>query len=78
VKVKFTDGRVGWCFFITPTALATVGDRFDGTEVRAHLGVPHMIVVSEISQDIIDRTLRGMEADGELLEHVRIEADYTE
>ena len=59
-----------------PSALATVGDWVDGTEVRVHLGVPHMIVVSEISQDIIERILRRMERDGELLEHIRIEADY--
>ena len=76
VTVTFTDGRFGWCFFMTPSAQATGGDWVDGTEVRVHLGVPHMIVVSEISQDIIERILRRMERDGELLEHIRIAADY--
>ena len=76
VTVMFTDGRLGWCFFMTPSTLAMVGDLVDGTEVRVHLGVPHMIVVSEISEEIIKRVLRRMEADGELLEHIRIEADF--
>jgi hypothetical protein len=63
---------------MTPSALATVGDRVNGSEVRVHLGVPHMIVVSEISQGLIERILRRMEADGELLEHIRIEQTTTE
>jgi hypothetical protein len=73
VTVTLTDGRLGWCFFMTPSALATAGDWVDGTEVRVHPGVPHMIVVSEISQEIIERVLRRLEADGELLEHLRVE-----
>jgi hypothetical protein len=73
VTVELTDGRLAWCFFMTPSALADAGDWVQGTEVRVHLGVPHMIVVSEISADIIDRILRQLDADSELLEHVRIE-----
>jgi hypothetical protein len=73
VTVTLTDGQFGWCFFMTPRALANCGDLVEGTQVRVHPGVPHMIVVSELSQDIIERVLRQLEAGGELVEHIRIE-----
>ena len=38
---------------------------------RMHLGVNHMIVVTELSRDIIDRVLRELEAKNLLLEHTQ-------
>ena len=67
VTVTHADEQRRWCFFVTPAALAVVGDFVDGTETRLHLGELHMIVVSELSQDVVDRVLRQLEADGELL-----------
>jgi hypothetical protein len=66
VTVTFTDERRRWCFFITPAALASVGDWVEGTQVRLHLGEVHMIVVTELSRDVVERVLRQLEADGEL------------
>ena len=67
VTLKLADGTLRWCFFITPSALSAAGDFVPGTSVRFHLGVPHMIVVSEVSAEIIGRVLRYLDESGELL-----------
>lgn len=69
VTIDFGGGRKRWCFFATPQVLASVGDWVDGTQVRVHLGVPHMIVVSELNEGIIDRVLRQLHAEGQLEAH---------
>jgi hypothetical protein len=66
VHVTLADERRRWCFFITPTALAVCGDWVEGTRVRVHLGELHMIVVSELTTEIIERVLRELEATGDL------------
>jgi hypothetical protein len=67
VTVTLADERRRWCFFMTPAALAACGDVVEGTRVRLHLGEPHMIVVSELTPDVIERVLRELEAAGELV-----------
>ena len=69
VTVDFGGSGKRWCFFITPEELASVGDWVDGTDIRVHLGVPHMIVVSELNEDIIDRVLRQLYTEGQLEAH---------
>jgi hypothetical protein len=69
VTVDFGDGHKRWCFFATPEALAACGDWIEGTRVRLHLGVPQMIIVSELSEGIIDRVLRQLYSEGELEAH---------
>ena len=69
VVVKLDDGSERWCLFLDPERLALVGDRVEGTEVRLHLGVPHMIVASELSEEIIERVLRQLDGSGDLLTH---------
>jgi hypothetical protein len=69
VTVDFGDGHRRWCFFATPQALAACGDWVEGTRVRLHLGVPHMIIVSELSEGIIDRVLRQLDAEDKLEAH---------
>ena len=44
-----------------------MGDFVEGTQVRLHLGERHMILVSELSETIIDRVLSSLYASGELL-----------
>ncbi len=61
------DGQKRWLFFATPHLLASVGDYVEGTQIRLHPGERHMIVVSELSETIIDRVLRSLHASGELL-----------
>jgi hypothetical protein len=55
-----------WCYFMTPEVLREVGDWVPGTEVRVHFGATHMIVVSELSEAIIEKVLRQIETDGQL------------
>ena len=67
VEVTIDFGyRKRWLFFATPQLLASVGDRVGSTQVRVHLGERHMIVVSELSDAIIDAVLRQLHAAGEL------------
>jgi hypothetical protein len=75
VVVTLVDGRQRWCFFFTPGRMALVGDWVEGTRIPLHLGVNHMIVVGELSTDIIDRVLRQLESSGLLLEHTRAFGD---
>jgi hypothetical protein len=63
------NGQKRWCFFATPQLLASIGDWVDGTQVRVHLGVPHMIVVSELNEEIIDRVLHQLYDSGQLEAH---------
>ena len=65
VTIDFGDER-RWLFFVTPDLLAAVGDRIDGTDVRVHFGERHMIVVSRISEQVIDAVLRELGGAGEL------------
>lgn len=69
VTVSMESGEKRWCFFMTPERLALVGDWVSGTQVRVYLGVPHMIVVSEISSEIINQVLLDLSAEGEILKH---------
>jgi hypothetical protein len=68
VTIDFGN-RKRWLFFATPQILASIGDFVEGTQVRVHLGVPHMVVVSELSTAIIDKVLRHLDACGELESH---------
>ena len=69
VTIDFGDDGKRWCSFATPQVLASVGDWVDGTRVRVHHGAPHMIVVSELNEEIIDRVLRRLHAEGQLEAH---------
>jgi hypothetical protein len=66
VTVTLVDERRRWLFFMTPAALASCGDWVEGTHVRMHLGELHMIVVEDITRDIIERVLRHLDRAGQL------------
>jgi hypothetical protein len=65
VTITFPTGK-RWLFFVTPELLNRVGDLVDGSTARVHLGELHMIVVSELSADVIDAVLRDLHQGGEL------------
>lgn len=65
VTINFGNQK-RWLFFATTELLASVGDWVDGTQVRVHLGERHMIIVSELSEEIIDAVLRQLYIAGEL------------
>jgi hypothetical protein len=64
VVLNIEGGSRRWCYFITPEGLAAAGDWLPGTEVHAHFGNPHMIVVSSISPAIIELAIRTIESKG--------------
>jgi hypothetical protein len=59
-------GQKRWLFFVTPQLLASVGDFVEDTRVRLHLGERYMVVVSELSEAVIDKVLHHLDANGEL------------
>lgn len=65
VTVEF-EGQKRWLYFVTPQLLASVGDFVEGTQVRLHLGERHMVVVSELSESVIDKVLSSLYDAGEL------------
>ena len=70
VTVKLSKGYSRWCWFATPRMLANCGDELAGTKVRFHYS--HiMIVVSEISEEIIEKMLRHLECQGELMQYTK-------
>ncbi len=65
VTIDFPRGK-RWLFFVTPDLLARVGDYVDGSQSRLHLGERHMIVVSDLNTEIIDKVLRQLADAGDL------------
>jgi hypothetical protein len=67
VKVQLSSGEQRWCLFATPSMLQRGGDRIDGTEVRFHFLNRHLIVASELSEELIGRMLRHLDSQGDLV-----------
>ena len=68
VTVELSNGERRWCIFATPSALASFGDWIDGTEIPFHFGNRHVIILRELSEDLVGRILRYIDTQGELLE----------
>jgi ribosomal protein S19 len=68
VTIELHNGQQRWCFFITPESLGKVGDFVPDTDVRIHLGVQHMIVVSQLDEEIIEKALNYIDYQGRLEE----------
>lgn len=68
VTVELSNGERRWCIFATPSALACCGDWIEGTNVPFHFGNRHVVVAGELSNDLIERMLRYIDRQGELLE----------
>lgn len=69
VVIRLHDGRSRWCYFMTPQALTNCGDWIDGTQIRVHYGMPHVVVVAApLDEALIGRALRHIEREGRLEE----------
>jgi hypothetical protein len=68
VSMELADGSKRWCWFATPRMLERCGDHVPGTEVHMHY-CGHMIILSEISEQLIEAALRHLERQGELLDY---------
>lgn len=68
VTVQLSSGERRWCVFATPAALASCGDWIEGTEISFHYHNRHIIVAGRLSEERIERVLRYIDAQGELIE----------
>jgi hypothetical protein len=72
VTITLKDGTRRWCFFITPSSLSSLLARADmHTRSGKPIGIlhaHHMIVLSEITEETIERALQYLDARGELEE----------
>ena len=66
VDIEFKDGSKRWCFFVLADSVKNYGDLINGTNVRVHSGAKHMIVVSQISEEIITAFINEKAKNSEL------------
>ena len=67
VTLVLRNGARRWCFFMRPEALSACGDFVGNTSLRFHHGARHMIIVAgELNLQVIEQSLRQLEAQGEL------------
>ncbi len=66
VTITLKDGTKRWCFFMTPDISRNCGDFVKDTNVRIHKGVNHMLMVSEVSRDIIYKVLNNIDEEGDI------------
>ena len=69
IELELESGQRRWAFFLTSEAISSCGDWIPETKVRIHLGVPHMILVSEISEEIIRKTVELLEMENLIESH---------
>lgn len=67
VDVSLTNGENRWCLFVTPELLMRIGEQLREVKVRIQYGIPHMIIVSELNEEIIRKTLHYIDNQVELL-----------
>ena len=68
VDLEMEDGSKRWCFFVLADGVKNYGDFINGTKVRVQYGAKHMIVVSDISEEIIKTFINEKASNGELLD----------
>ena len=68
VTIKMSTGELRWCIFATPGHLAQHGDWIPETKVRFHFSMRHTIIINEITYVLIEKVLRYIDSQGELIE----------
>jgi len=68
VTVTLSNGEKRFCIMATPVALSKCGNWVEGTKVPFHYGNGFLIVVRKLSVDLIDRVLRYLDSQDELVE----------
>lgn len=70
VEILLSPGEWRWCVFSCPEALPHFGDLIPGTATRLH-AMPHLIVLSELTEERIHQALQFLLEQGRLLDHTR-------
>lgn len=60
------SGESRYCYFATPDGLRNFGDWIPGTNARIHYDDNDLIIVSEISEEIIVSAIHAIEEEGRL------------
>ena len=68
VTLLLTGGERRWCCFATPKSLTSFGDLLGDTQTRIHFGLPHMIVLENVSAEAIAVALTQIDQDGSIRE----------
>jgi hypothetical protein len=71
VEVELSDGQRRWCWFVTPEGLSRLCQLQLGPERLIMYAAPHMVVVSAITEAVINQALRHIDAQNELLDCTR-------
>ena len=66
VTITLSDGKQRWCAFTTPAALSSFGELIDGTTTRIHYGMPHLIIVDVLTEQVVLAALQHIERYGQL------------
>lgn len=69
-EILLSTGEWRWCVFTCPEALPHFGDLIPGTATRLH-AMPHLIVLSELTEVRIRQALQFLLEQGRLLDHTR-------
>jgi hypothetical protein len=71
VTIEFTDGTRRWCIFTTPRYAATIGTVLiskEGWSFRLFQGTPHIHLLSELHETLIEAALDHLNRQGGLME----------
>lgn len=68
VTIKFSNGEFRWCIFITPQQLSQGIMTVPGTDVPWAYRNHHLIIMNEISDELIDAALREIDQQGDLID----------
>jgi hypothetical protein len=66
VELHFSDGQRRWCLFAAPAALESSGDYIDGTSIRLHYDMPHLIIAGILDEPTIKQALHQIERNGRI------------
>ena len=66
VTITLSNGQQRWCAFTTPVTLSRFGEFIDGTTTRIHYGMPHLIIVDVLTEQVVLAALQHIERYGQL------------
>lgn len=76
VDIIFSNNEKRWCIFTTPDALKQSGSFVGNTSIKIHSSNQHVIILSEISVDIIKNALLYLDSQDELYECTQLTETY--
>src|SRR5258708_12402191 len=73
VEMELSNGQRRWCYFITPELLSQQREEFTfGSARLLSYNAPHMIVVSALSKEMIEQTLKYIKCQVQMLDCTKL------